>query len=67
MRKKRCSLCNSKSWTSTHYFDDRALTGYALKLKLLERKSCFDQKKGKAELDRILDGLQKQILLEEQG
>lgn len=51
----------------THYFDDRALTGYALKLKLLERKSCFDQKKGKAELDRILDGLQKQILLEEQG
>lgn len=49
----------------THYFDDHALTGYALKLKLLERKYVFDQVKGKAELDRILDGLQKQILIGE--
>ena len=46
-----------------HYFDDHALIGYALKLKLLERKNIFDQKKGKAEMTRILDGLQKQILI----
>ena len=48
-----------------HYFDERALFGYALKLKLLERKNIFDQKKGKTELDRILVGLQKQILMGE--
>lgn len=50
----------------THYFDDHALMGYALKLKLLERKNVFDQKKGKAELGRILHGLQQQILIGEQ-
>lgn len=50
----------------THYFDDHALMGYALKLKLLERKNIFDQKKGKAELGRILQGLQQQILIGEQ-
>ena len=50
----------------THYFDDYALMGYALKLKLLERKNVFDQKKGKAELGRILHGLQQQILIGEQ-
>lgn len=49
----------------THAFDDCALIGYALKLKLLERKNRFDQKKGRAEMDRILDGLQKQILIGE--
>lgn len=49
----------------THYFDDHALMGYALKLKLLERKNVFDQKKGKAELGRILHGLQQQILIGE--
>ena len=49
----------------THAFDDCALIGYALKLKLLERKNRFDQKKGRTEMDRILDGLQKQILIGE--
>lgn len=50
----------------THYFDDYALMGYALKLRLLERKKRFDPKKGKAELDRILEGLQRRISLAEQ-
>ena len=49
-----------------HSFDDHALLGYALKLKLLERKRVFDQKKGKAELGRILGALQKEIMLDEQ-
>lgn len=50
----------------THYFDEYALTGYALKLKLLERKNIFDQKKGKAELERILGDLQSRILIDGQ-
>lgn len=44
-----------------HYFDEAALVGYALKLKLLERKTVFDKARGKAELDRIVSGLQQQI------
>ena len=47
--------------TGTHCFDEHALTGYALKLKLLERKNVFDREKGKAELGRILDGLRDMI------
>lgn len=50
----------------THYFDDSALLGYALKLKLLERKSSFKQKEGKAELNRIVAGLEDQIISMEQ-
>ena len=49
----------------THSFDDHALFGYALKLKLLERKNVFDPKKGKTELNRILDGLLNRILIGE--
>lgn len=45
-----------------HYFDDCALVGYAMKLKLLERKTVFRQQEGKAELGRIVDGLQQQIM-----
>lgn len=45
-----------------HYFDDAALVGYALKLKLLERKTAFDNRRGKAEFNRIVDYLQQQIL-----
>ena len=45
-----------------HYFDEAALVGYALKLKLLERKTIFQREAGRAELDRIAEGLQKQIL-----
>lgn len=50
----------------THYFDDHALMGYALKLKLLERNQIFDPKKGKDAFSRILDGLQKQIMIDGQ-
>lgn len=46
----------------THYFDDEALMGYALKLKLLERKTSFDKAEGRAELDRIVGGLEQQIV-----
>ncbi len=48
-----------------HLFDDCALMGYALKLKLLERKDVFEQGSGRAELERILGGLEEQILLGE--
>lgn len=47
---------------SLHHFDDSELVGYALKLKLLERKTVFCHDKGRAELDRITDDLQKQIM-----
>lgn len=46
----------------THSFDDWSLMGYALKLKLLERKTVFDYDNGKKEFDRIADGLKQQIL-----
>lgn len=46
---------------SLHYFDECALVGYALKLKLLERKTVFQHDSGKAEFDRIATGLQEQI------
>lgn len=45
----------------THYFDDWALFGYALKLKLLERKGSFDFEKGKAELNRQVEKLEQEI------
>lgn len=44
-----------------HYFDDYALFGYALKLKLLERKKSFNHKKGKAELENIIKKLEQEI------
>lgn len=47
---------------SMHYFDASALIGYALKLKLLERKTVFVQEKGRVEFDRLLDLLQQQIM-----
>lgn len=45
-----------------HYFDDYALIGYALKLKLLERKNSFDYKKGSAELNKIIKKLEHEIM-----
>ena len=45
----------------THYFDDWALMGYALKLKLLERKGSFDFEKGKSELNRLVENLEQEI------
>lgn len=46
----------------THYFDDYALMGYAIKLKLLERKNIFEHELGKSELNRIVEGLEQQII-----
>ncbi len=50
----------------THYFDDYALLGYALKLKLLERRKIFDKERGKNELHRIVGNLEQQIVSMEQ-
>ena len=50
----------------THYFDDYALFGYALKLKLLERKRIFNHENGKKEFNRIIDKLEEQIKSMEQ-
>ncbi len=49
------------SLVGTHSFDDYALMGYALKLKLLERKSVFEEKSGKKELDKILKDLEEKV------
>lgn len=46
----------------THTFDDQALFGYALKLKLLQRKTVFDHDEGKRESERIFDILYKKII-----
>lgn len=45
-----------------HNFDDWSLFGYALKLKLLERQSIFDFKKGKREYNVIIDSINEKIL-----
>lgn len=45
----------------THSFDEYALNGYALKLKLLERLRAFDLERGKEEFDRLFNGIQDQI------
>ena len=50
------------SLVSLHCFDDAALVGYALKLKLLERKTIFRFSEGKAELEGIVAGIQEQIM-----
>lgn len=49
-----------------HYFDEYALIGYALKLKLLERKTIFDKQIGKTEFNTIVDKLEQQIISMEQ-
>ena len=46
----------------SHYFDDHALTGYALKLRLLERKTSFDAERGREEFDRITGKLEQEII-----
>ncbi len=45
-----------------HQFDDYSLIGYALKLKLLERKNSFKKESGKKEFNRIIDKLEEQIM-----
>ena len=44
-----------------HSFDDYVLFGYAIKLKLLERQSCFEQEKGKAEFKNLFDTVQQRV------
>ena len=44
-----------------HTFDDVELFGYALKLKLLERKSCFEKEKGEAEFQSLFEGVQQRV------
>ena len=47
--------------TGMHYFDEWALFGYALKLKLLERSNRFVHDEGKAEFQSLLKGIRQQI------
>lgn len=49
-----------------HYFDEAALFGYALKLKLFERKKSFSFDKGKAQLNNIINKLEQEITTMEQ-
>ena len=52
---------NLDSLVGLHMFDDYVLFGYAIKLKLLERLSCFEQEKGKAEFDSLFEGIQERV------
>ena len=52
---------NLDALVGLHMFDDYVLFGYAIKLKLLERLSCFEQEKGKAEFQSLFDGIQRQV------
>ena len=49
------------SLTGLHNFDDQALFGYAMKLKLLERQRTFRYEEGKAEFDSLLGSIRQQI------
>lgn len=44
-----------------HMFDDYVLFGYAIKLKLLERQSCFDHDTGEKEFRRLLGKVQQRV------
>lgn len=46
---------------SMHPFDDTALLGYAMKLRLLERQRLFQHDAGRAAFDGLLEGLRQQI------
>ncbi len=50
------------SLVAMHYFDDHVLYGYAVKLKLLERRDVFKKEKGSAEFERLFDGVKQQIM-----
>ena len=49
------------SLVGLHMFDDQVLFGYAVKLKLLERKSCFEKEKGKAEFGRLFQTIEQRV------
>ncbi len=44
-----------------HVFDDYVLFGYAIKLKLLERRDCFEHDKGSAEFRQLLGEVQQRV------
>ncbi len=44
-----------------HTFDDVVLFGYAIKLKLLERVSCFEHDKGKAEFTNLFTDVRQRV------
>ena len=44
-----------------HMFDDYVLFGYAVKLKLLERRNCFEKEKGKAEFRHLFESIQQRV------
>ena len=52
---------NLDSLVGLHMFDDYVLFGYAIKLRLLERLTSFEQDKGKAEFQTLFDGIQQQV------
>ena len=52
---------NLNSLIGLHMFDDYVLFGYAIKLKLLERLSCCEKEKGKAEFDSLFEGIQQRV------
>ena len=56
-----CEFDNLESVVGLHTFDDRYLFGYAIKLKLLERQSCFVQSKGQKEFKRLFDQVQQRV------
>ena len=56
-----CEFDNLDSLVGLHTFDDRYLFGYAIKLKLLERQSCFVQSKGQKEFKRLFFFLQQRV------
>ena len=56
-----CEFDNLDSLVGLHTFDDRYLFVYAIKLKLLERQSCFVQSKGQKEFKRLFDQVQQRV------
>ena len=44
-----------------HMFDKYVLFGYAIKLKLLERLSCFEHDKGQDEFKNLFDQVQQMV------
>ena len=56
-----CEFDNLDSLVGLHTFEDRYLFGYAIKLKLLERQSCFVQSKGQKEFKRLFDQVQQRV------
>lgn len=48
--------------TGLHVFDDYVIFGYAIKLKLLERRNCFTHDKGEAEFTNLFTQVQQRVL-----